>query len=192
MLLVVCQDKSTAEWAVGPFDLGPADWKPLTVRPLVLGPGNVPLIVDTEEAEEDLTMATFAAMTHGKSSDAPAILKALASALYRTDRKTRKYYTELLEAGLGDTPTRQTWRDLMKNGSFFPGRGTLVEETFLEGKADERARSVLRLLEMRGITVSESQRARVTGCADLDTLDRWFERAFSATEAEQIFAEEPQ
>ncbi|MFE3060968.1 hypothetical protein ACFXIV_48270, partial [Nocardia sp. NPDC059236] len=87
-LLVVCQDKATAEWASGPFDLGTDDWSPLTVRPLVLGPGNVPLIVEPEEAEEDLTMATFAAMTHGKSSDAPAILEALASALHRTDPKT--------------------------------------------------------------------------------------------------------
>ncbi|MBO8202374.1 hypothetical protein JW613_29425 [Streptomyces smyrnaeus] len=194
-LLVVCQDKATAEWASGPFDLGTDDWSPLTVRPLVLGPGNVPLIVDTEEAEEDLTMATFAAMTHGKSSDAPAILEALASALHRTDPKTRKYYSELLEAGLGDTPTRQTWRDLMKNGSFFPGRGTLVEETFLEGKAagivEERVRFILRTLEKRDMPVRASQHVRITGTDDMTALAHWMDKVLTVTDVSELFDDIP-
>lgn len=193
--MVVCQDKDTAEWAVGPFHLGPDDWKHLTVRPLVLGPGNVPVILDPEEAAADLAMATFAAMTHGRSPDAPAILKTLAQALGSADREALRYYSELLDTGLGDTPARRTWRKLMKNGSYFPGRGTFVEETYLEGKAEGKAegeavgaaRSVLRLLEMRGIPVTPSQRDRALACTDLAVLDRWLELAFRATDAEQVF-----
>ncbi|MEU2722241.1 hypothetical protein [Streptomyces smyrnaeus] len=79
----------------------------------------------------------------------------------------------------------------MKNGRFFPGRGTLVEETFLEGKAEGQRQSILRLLEMRGIPVSDSQRARINGCTDPQTLDHWLERAFSATRAEELFRGEP-
>ncbi|MFI0859532.1 hypothetical protein ACH4RA_04505 [Streptomyces smyrnaeus] len=83
----------------------------------------------------------------------------------------------------------------MKNGSYFPGRGTLVEETFLKGKAEGKAegqrRSILRLLEMRGIPVSDSQRARINGCTDPRTLDHWLERAFSATHADELFRGEP-
>lgn len=195
LLVVVCQDKDTAEWAVGPFHLGPDDWKHLTVRPLVLGPGNVPVILDPEEAAADLAMATFAAMTHGRSPDAPAILKTLAQALGSADREALRYYSELLDTGLGDTPARRTWRKLMKNGSYFPGRGTFVEETYLEGKAEGKAegeavgaaRSVLRLLEMRGIPVTPSQRDRALACTDLAVLDRWLELAFRATDAEQVF-----
>jgi len=199
LLVVVCQDKETAEWARGPFHLGPDDWQPLTVRPLVLGPGNVPLIVDAEEAAADLTMAAFTAMTHSKSPDCTAILKALATALGTADDETLTYYSELVDSGLGDTPALETWRKLMENGSYFPGRGTLVETTFLKGKAAGKAegkiegeaagqaRSILRLLEMRGIPVNENQRTDITSCTDPETLDRWLERAFSATDAEELF-----
>ncbi|MEU5837778.1 hypothetical protein ABZ820_29470 [Streptomyces diacarni] len=83
----------------------------------------------------------------------------------------------------------------MKNGSYFPGRGTLVEETFLKGKAEGQAegqaRSVLRLLEMRGIPVTETQRARLAACTDPEVLDTWLERAFRITDADQLFADEP-
>ena len=202
LLVVVCQDKKTAEWAMGPFHLGPDDWQPLTVRPLVLGPGNVPVILDPEEAAQDLAMAAFTAVTHGKSPDHTAILEALAHALGRADSDTLKYYSELVESGLGETRAQKTWRALMQNGSYFPGRGTLVEETFLEGEASGEAKgqakgeakgeakSILRLLEMRGIPISETQRTRVTSCTDLDTLDRWLERAFRATETERLFDDE--
>ncbi|GHF04325.1 hypothetical protein [Streptomyces morookaense] len=86
-------------------------------------------------------------------------------------------------------------------GSFFPGRGTLVEEKYLEGKADgvaeglaegkaeERARLVLRVLERRGISVPDEVRERLADCSDLDVLDRWLDQAFVVSTAEEIFAE---
>lgn len=207
LLVVICQDKETAEWAMGPFHLGPSDWQSLTVRPLVLGPGNVPMILDPEEAAADLPMATFAAITHGRNPDATAILKALAHALGRAPGDSTTYYSELLEAGLGETTVRQTWRQLMKNGSYFPGRGTLVEETFLkgeakglaeglaegeakgvrEGQAKERAQFVLRMLDFRSIPFSESQRAQIAACADLELLGVWLDRAMTVTHAHELF-----
>lgn len=94
----------------------------------------------------------------------------------------------------------------MKNGSYFPGRGTLVEETFLEGKAEGiaegeargeakgeakgKADSVLHLLEWRGIPVTPAQRARITTCTDPGTLDTWLERAFTATDPGHLFEED--
>ena len=207
LLVVVCQDKETAEWAMGPFHLGTDDWQSLTVRPLVLGPGNVPLILDPEEAAADLPMATFAAMTHGRNPDATAILEALAHALGRADGASLTYYSELLEAGLGDTPVRQTWRQLMKNGSYFPGRGTLVEETFLKGEAKglaegeakgvregqtkERAQSVLRMLDFRNIPTSENQRTQITTCTNLELLGHWLDRAMTITHTHELLHSTP-
>ncbi|CAM5242552.1 hypothetical protein SHIRM173S_00383 [Streptomyces hirsutus] len=49
---------------------------------------------------------------------------------------------------------------------------------------------ILRLLQGRGIEVSEEDRERVTGCRDLDTLDVWFTRAITATSAAEVFAPE--
>ncbi|MDJ1134594.1 hypothetical protein [Streptomyces iconiensis] len=199
LLVIVCQDKETAEWAMGPFHLGPDDWQSLTVRPLVLGPGNVPMIIDPEEAAADLPMATFAAITHGKNPDATAILKALAHALGRADDESLTYYSELLESGLGPTPNRQTWRALMKNGSYFPGRGTLVEETFLKGEAsgeakgkasgvaEGQAKAVLAILRLRDIPLTDAQHSRIMECRDLDLLACWVERAMTVTRTDELW-----
>ncbi|MGW1198538.1 hypothetical protein ACWD4B_22265 [Streptomyces sp. NPDC002536] len=201
LLLVVCHDKATADWAAGPFKLGPGYWAALSVHPLVVGPGNVPVITDPGEAAEDLTWAAFAAMTHSRGRNAAAILEALACALRTADPVSFAYYSELLEVGLADDQAREIWRKLMGVGSFFPGRGTLVEEKYLEGKADgvaaglaegkaeERARLVLRVLEKRGIPVPDAVRERLADCSDLDALDRWLDQAFIVSTAEELFAE---
>ncbi|MEU5419495.1 hypothetical protein ACFY1P_28450 [Streptomyces sp. NPDC001407] len=208
LLLVVCQDKATADWASGPLRLGVDAWTSLSVHPLVLGPGNVPVIIDAEEAAQDLTMATFSAMTHGSSRDATAILDALALALATAAPETSAYYAELLEIGLGNSRAGETWRKLMPIRTYFPGRGTMIEQALLEGeekgraegraegcaeglaqgRASERALMVLRVLRNRDIAVPPEIRERVSGCKDLDTLERWLDRAFIVSEADEIFS----
>ncbi|GAA3375624.1 hypothetical protein GCM10020367_44130 [Streptomyces sannanensis] len=195
LLLVTCQDQATARWAAGPFNLGPDGWRTaLAVHPLVLGPENVPVIKDAERASRDVALAAFSAITHGKDPDVAVILEALASALGSADSESAEYFTELLEIGLGDGPARTIWRSLMSVGTFFPGRGTIVEESYLkgvaEGRAEERSLMVLRVLEKRQISTSASARERITGCTDPEVLDRWLDRAFSVTEAEDVFDEE--
>jgi hypothetical protein len=45
-------------------------------------------------------------------------------------------------------------------GTFFPGRGTLIEETWLAGQASGEAKGeakgILRILEVRGLPVSDA------------------------------------
>ena len=55
-----------------------------------------------------------------------------------------------------------------------------------EGRREERARTVLRLLERRFGSLAEPVRARVSA-ADLDTLDRWFDRALDAATLDAVF-----
>ena len=58
-----------------------------------------------------------------------------------------------------------------------------------EGEARGRAESILKVLEARGITLSETQRREVLRCRDLDRLDRWLARAVLASSVEEITAE---
>ena len=78
--------------------------------------------------------------------------------------------------------------------NYFPGRGHLMERAYLEGRAEGQAAGeaalILRLLEKRGVLVSEGVRERVTSCTDLDTLTLWFDRALTVTVAEELFVEE--
>ncbi|MFD3941235.1 hypothetical protein [Streptomyces sp. NPDC058579] len=217
LLLVVCPDRRTARWAAGPFNTSVDHWHSLTTRPLVLGPDNVPVITDPDEVSRNLATAAFSAMTHRRDRDMTPTLEALARALGTagSDTDSVAYYSELLEIGLGDTPARKTWRKLMSVGSFFPGRGTLVEETFLKGKAEGevegkakgkaegkvegkaegkvegKADAVLRVLAARGVDVPEAAARRISTCADTDVLDTWLDRAITATDAEELFAGQP-
>lgn len=45
----------------------------------------------------------------------------------------------------------------------------------------------LRILDLRGITVPDTVRARVEACTDFDQLSVWSERAVHATTADDLF-----
>ncbi|MGC9381572.1 hypothetical protein [Streptomyces sp. MH13] len=57
-----------------------------------------------------------------------------------------------------------------------------------EGRVAGLAEAVLRLLERRGVVVSEGERARIVGCTDPDTLDVWLTRAIAVASAAEVFA----
>ncbi|MFE9448875.1 hypothetical protein [Streptomyces sp. NPDC006739] len=196
LLLVTCTDRRTARWATGPFTCEVGGWTTQSTHPLVLSPDNVPMITDRRTAARNLAMATFSAITHSRNPKAEAILEALFGALQETDPQTALYFSGLLEIGLGDTPARQTWRKLMSFTNFFPGRGTLLEETYLEGQAEGEARgeargeakAILRFLEARGISVPKEARDRIAGCTDLDLLNRWLDRTPHVESVDDLFA----
>ncbi|WP_069171158.1 hypothetical protein [Streptomyces griseus] len=196
VLLVVCQDEPTARWAARPIHVGPPEWPSLTARPLVLGPHNVPAVTDPSVAARDLPLATFSAITHGKDVNAPAILEALATALKTVDEDTALVFGELTELGLGTTPAAQIWRDLMAiDLSFFRSetsqrlRAEGLAKGMAEGKAKGLAEAVVKVLERRGVAVTDAVRDRVHACTDAETLDRWLMRALTAATAEDVFTE---
>jgi hypothetical protein len=58
-----------------------------------------------------------------------------------------------------------------------------------EGRAEGIAESVLRILETRGIAVSEAQRQEILSCRDLARLDGWLVRAASASSVGEVVSE---
>ncbi|HYO71718.1 MAG TPA: hypothetical protein VEU33_37140 [Archangium sp.] len=67
--------------------------------------------------------------------------------------------------------------------------GTWAEEMIERGVQKSLTREtlprlrghILRLLSTRGMQVDDAARQRILSCSDLDTLDRWFDRALNAT-----------
>ncbi|MFD0651022.1 hypothetical protein ACFQ2Y_23140 [Streptomyces malaysiensis subsp. malaysiensis] len=45
-------------------------------------------------------------------------------------------------------------------------------------------------MEKRGIPTLAATRDRITHCTDLGTLDRWFDRAFTVSTTDELFAVE--
>jgi flagellar biosynthesis/type III secretory pathway protein FliH len=56
-----------------------------------------------------------------------------------------------------------------------------------KGKAEGKAQAVLAVLEARGLRISDEQRARVLGCADLDELERWVRKAVTVKTTAALF-----
>ncbi|MFI1353229.1 hypothetical protein ACH4TV_06540 [Streptomyces sp. NPDC020898] len=194
VLLVVCQDKDTASWAANPIRIGLPVHTTMMVFPMVLGPDNVPAILDPDEAAEDLPLAVFSALAHAKDPALPAILDALATAVDIVGDDVAVDWAEFTEVGLDNTQARAHWRKLMAmRTSRFPGSGTIIEETLIkgqtEGRAEGRAEDILRILDVRGIDVPEAARERIANCTDLDTLGTWFDRAITASDAQELFRE---
>jgi hypothetical protein len=212
ILLVLCRDKATATWAAEPIRIGRRFHTSMLVFPLVLGPGNLSVITDPDEAAEDVPLAVFSAFAHAKDPGLPAILEAPAMAITRTRSEANTGtaeggdvgsdsvdWAEIVEIGLGDGPARDLWRQLMATHfPQFPGSGTIVEEAWLKGRdegreageAKGRAEDILRVLGVRGIEVCDAIRERITDCTDLDVLGVWFDRSLSVVSAEELFAED--
>ena len=192
VLLVVCKDQQTAKWAARPVRIGPPQWPSLTLHPLVLGPGNVPVIDTPEEAASDIPLTVLSAVLHGRDRNADAILKPLAAALKdleARDPETATLFAELTSQGLDKTEAHKLWRQLVAvDTSFFTS--SISQEIRTEGEVKGRVKDILLLLEGRNIPVSDTDRERVTTCDDLDFLDRWFRRAITANSTTEVFAED--
>ncbi|WP_225078001.1 MULTISPECIES: hypothetical protein [unclassified Streptomyces] len=107
--------------------------------------------------------------------------------LLTDDENTAGILIELTEQGLGKTPAADLWRHLMAADlSFFQSQ--TAQNLRAEGRAEGRAEDVLLVLERRGVEISEEDRERIVGCADLDTLSIWFARAITATSTAELFA----
>ncbi|QYX78753.1 hypothetical protein [Streptomyces akebiae] len=192
LLLVVCQDRRTAKWASGPFDCGTRGWITQRTHPMVVGPDNLPAVTDPRTAANNLAMAAFSALAHARSAQINDILDAMGRALQETDGKAADYFYEFLEVNLRGTPAGEKWRDIMSFVSYFPGRGTVRETAYLEGEAKGEAKGVLRVLEVRGIPVTDDVRERITTCSDPTRVSAWLDRAGTVTHAEELFAEGPE
>ncbi|MFF4487506.1 hypothetical protein ACFY0F_13595 [Streptomyces sp. NPDC001544] len=195
LLVAVCKNKPTSTWAAGPFESRVGPWATQVTRPFVLGPHNVPEITDASMVAEGPAMATISAIVHSESKNHPAILKMLARGIRAFDKATAKYWCEFVEIGLENTPARETWKGLQKMvATYFPGRGTLFEQTYLEGKAEGEAKgeakAILRFLEARGVSVPEEARDRIADCTDLDLLNRWLDRTPHVKSVDELFAED--
>lgn len=193
VLIVITQNSATARWAAEPIHLGVPGRPSLTVRPLVLGPDNVPVIADERAAERDVPLAVLSAMTHGRGPQAAAILESLVAALRTIDAESAAVFVQFVDSCLADPEARKMWRDLMTDMQYFwrhPLAEQVREEGREEGRIEDRAEMTLRILEWRGIPVPDSVRERVNECSDLARLELWAQRAVHATDAEDLFDED--
>jgi hypothetical protein len=116
----------------------------------------------------------------------PGLVGALASALNTIDTAAASELAEFTEAGLGDTAGLKIWRKLMATETFRYMSETRVKGR-IQGRVEEGARAVLRVLKRRDVAVDDDSRKRIESCTNLETLETWLDRAVTAHKVKELF-----
>ncbi|WP_211301335.1 hypothetical protein [Murinocardiopsis flavida] len=188
ILLVLTPSAGVARWCSETIDLGGGRHM---LRPLALPLTALEPVTDQEVAKDNPQMTILAAMVH--RIEDPAELDALGAAFASLDENKTSLYSDYVLAALSAV-SRKYLEDTVDAGIFEPKTefvGRIYREGKAEGKAEGEAsgeaKSVLRVLDTRGIAVSDEVRERVTSCTDLDQLATWVTRAVTVSRAEELF-----
>jgi hypothetical protein len=185
-LIVICPNRATARWARGAIETGHPG---LTLIPLVIGPDNTPVITDITEAQDNILLAVISAITKSNDPGFGAIIRTMSPALQGIDRKLAGQYARYIYRSLKGEPQRE-WGRLMAmqtheyQGDFAEG---LLAEGRAQGRVEGRAEDVLKVLEVRGIALSDKVRERVMACQDPDMLSAWLLKAVTVQSADELF-----
>jgi hypothetical protein len=201
-VLVITHDAAVARWANtiarvrGPA--GTSLWlRPVVVR-LTLAEVKALLAAGSAELAVVASWAVHDQTGHRAKAVVRAAVKTITAA---PDTTLRQEMLRAMISMLGDTLAREIEDLLMTplNIKDSPVYTRIV--TALEARGEARgkalgealgeARLLLRTLEKRGVAVDEATRARVTACTDTAVLDRWFDRALTATSLDEVFADAP-
>ena len=175
VLLVVCVDAAAARWCAAPIPVGHPGFQ---LIPLVLGPDRVPVVTDVVEAARAPEVAVLSAIAHGGRPECAAVLDALVGALGSVDDQLATLSADVVLATL-PVAARRHMEELMRTG-VREYQSEFARKYFSQGRAEGRAEDVLAVLDARGVDVPEADRARISGCRDLDQLGVWLRRAVTA------------
>jgi hypothetical protein len=64
-----------------------------------------------------------------------------------------------------------------------------IEQGLEQGAAVAKAQDVLKVMDARGLGLTQEQRAKVTAAAGITQLDLWFDRALTADRAADVFGD---
>lgn len=188
-LLVVTPDADIARWAAAPIGLGPGMGE---ITPRVLGPREVPLVVDASAAERNPELAVLSALAHGDEPGADAVLTAAVRAVAVLDAHAGAVYLQVIWDRLGPAMRDALEKAVMKQ---FPQGEMPDPPPFLQryidagmarGMARSTAEAILSVLDARGISVPEDVRVQVLACTDTDVLKRWLRRAATMKSARSV------
>ncbi|MFI5714712.1 hypothetical protein [Nocardia sp. NPDC051750] len=193
LLLVFCADARTAKWAAKPLDFGFGN-PPITLTPLVLDPSSVPVVTDPEVATALPELAVLSAVAHPRHPDHARIWQALATGLRTLGADPALRYHDFILTMLPPA-VRPVWEAFMSTGlRDYNFTSDFARKYIAEGRAEGRAegealgeaKSILTVLDARGIDVPVHVRDTVTSCSDLDQLQKWLRRALEVNQASEL------
>lgn len=187
-LVVLTLDEDVAQWCRTPIDLGrQRGW----IYPLVLGPQQIPVITDIDQARRMPELAVLSAAAHGHEPGAEHIAHAALLAVQHLDSEHSLVYPDFILARLGEV-ARAALELLM------PPKGYEYQSDFARkwygdgiaaGEIKGEARTLLKQLRLKGFDVTPELQTRVETCTDLAQLDLWIERILAAQSLADVFTD---
>lgn len=200
-VLAVTPNEATARWCREAIELGPGN----VFRPLVIGPASIPIVDDVAEAARDPELAVLSVMAHGAEAFAEAIGRTALMAIRQLPPDQQVLYCDLILAAVSDA-ARKTLEKLMITGdyefqsAYFKRRiaeegARVAAEEGARVRAEGReegcivgeARTLLLILEARGLLIHDKARARILACSDTAQLDAWVRKAISVAAVDELF-----
>ena len=184
LLLVLCPTDKAARDCAGRIPLGqPGN----TVTPSVVGPSQIPVVTDPEQARDMPELAVLSAKAHGDHD--LRTLDTVMEALNAVSSDRRAFYYDYVLAGrseearkyLEDLMSVDTWEWQSDFARKYVGIGRE------EGREEEAAGNVILVLTARGFEVPDEIRHRITSCDDLTTLRTWIQKAAKIDRPEELF-----
>jgi hypothetical protein len=134
-------------------------------------------------------VAVLSALAHGNGPEGLLVVKAALAALRRFDKKVGDVYLHLIIYGALRDPIKKALEALIMQQ--FQGiefeLPPFAQKLITRGELKSGREAVRKVAARSGLVLSPEHRARIDACEDLDMLDRWFERAFTARTADELF-----
>jgi hypothetical protein len=196
-LVVVTVDERVARWCAQPIELDRAGH---VFRPVVIGPGAIPVVTDEAQARTWPELAVLSVIAHGHAPGSEAIGMAAMAACHRLDSQQASLYADLIYTNLNEI-ARAALEAIMQQHNYtyqsdfakkYVAEGIKKGlEQGLEQGVEQGYRELLRaLLQQRFGELPADIGARLDG-ADADTLRAWGRRVLTAGSLTDVFAPEP-
>lgn len=189
VLVVICNDRSTAKWASRPIRIGTDFWPSCVVSPLVLGPHNV-RIPEGPIGEANLAPTHLGVIAHGKDPCVVGVLEPLAATLYELDEDRRVRIALEIQLALLEPTAARVWRNLTGFVTIDPDvmrSHPLLGDIIWAVETRGRAKGLLNLLEEREIRLTDLQRERILAVHDRELLRGWLRAAMLIGDADELF-----
>ncbi len=177
----------------------------IAVEPLVIGPEEIPLVVEREVATAEPEWTLLSIWLHQKRFTKRTLKHRenqqqlqdtagmLIDALVTLDPSLRTQYTDFclgwltepLRAAVKERMQMENYRWISDVGKKGYSRGH--KEGLRTGELRGEAKAVLTVLRARGLDVDAASEARILGCDDRQQLEAWLERAVSVSSVDELF-----
>jgi hypothetical protein len=184
-VLVVTADAAAARWAAQPVETGVG----CRFVSLVLGPETIPEVTDADSAREQPELALLSVQAHGQGEHAEPIAHAALAAIVGLPEERGKLYLEIIWHAVGQVLRQKLEATMMENYEYqspWVKKWNRLQAEAEQAKAEGEAHTLVRIIEARGLALTEAQRAQIMACKDIPTLDGWADRVLAVTSVEEL------